>query len=339
MLTTYTIRKTIFLIASLFSITAIYSQVITKEQYIDMFKDIAMQEMKRTGVPAAITLAQGILESENGNSDLTKQSNNHFGIKCKSDWTGPKVYHDDDASGECFRVYNSAEESYRDHSNFLKQGTRYAFLFQLDPTDYKGWAYGLKQAGYATNPKYPDILIQNIEKYGLQQYTLIALNNVPKSDLVYVDNNKQTPVVTTVKYNIPNVPNEIKTASIHTKGEKIVINGSTAIWSLKGTSLLAIAVEHDMSLRRLVEYNDMEEDGLLQKDQYIFIQKKSKEGETQFYITKEGETLFDVAQLNGIRLESLCEYNLLKPSDVIKAGTKLSLIADKQKTAKNTATK
>src|ERR1035437_4308544 len=170
MLTTYTIRKTVLLIASLFSISVIRSQVITKEQYIDMFKDIAMQEMKRTGVPASITLAQGILESENGNSDLTKQSNNHFGIKCKSNWTGPKIYHDDDAIGECFRVYSSSEESYRDHSDFLKQGSRYAFLFQLAPIDYKGWAYGLKQAGYATNPQYPDILIQNIEKYGLQQY-------------------------------------------------------------------------------------------------------------------------------------------------------------------------
>jgi hypothetical protein len=338
MLTIYTIRKTVFLIASLFSITAIRSQVITKEQYIDMFKDIAMQEMKRTGVPAAITLAQGILESENGNSDLTKQSNNHFGIKCKSNWTGPKVYHDDDASGECFRVYGSAEESYKDHSDFLKQGTRYAFLFQLEPIDYKGWAYGLKQAGYATNPQYPDILIQNIEKYGLQQYTLLAMNNAPtpKSDLVYVDNNKQIPVVTNVKYNIPN---EIKAPLLHTKGEKLVINGSTAIWSVKGTSLLAIAMEHDLNLGKLVEYNDMEEDGLLQRDQYIFIEKKSKESDKQFYISKDGETLFDVAQLNGIRLQSLCEYNLLKPTDVIKAGTRLSLIADKQKMTKGAGAK
>jgi LysM repeat protein len=324
MLTNYTIRKAVLFLASLFLLTNIHAQLLTKEQYIDMYKDIAMQEMQRVGVPAAITLAQGILESENGNSDLTKQSNNHFGIKCKSNWTGPKVYHDDDTNGECFRVYATAEDSYRDHSDFLKQGSRYAFLFQLDPTDYKGWAYGLKQAGYATNPQYPDILIQNIEKYGLQQYTLLALNGSTKStDLVYSDNRRENTIVSNVKYNIPN---EVTApTALHTKGEKVSINGNKAVWALKGTSLLAIAMEHDMSLGRLLDYNDMDDDGLLQKDQYLFIEKKSKEGDKPFYITKEGETLFDVAQLNGIRLQNLCEYNLLKPNDVIKKGSKLNL--------------
>jgi len=333
MLTTYTIRKAVLVLASILFFTSIRSQVLTKEQYIEMYKDIAMSEMKRTGVPAAITLAQAILESENGNSDLTRQSNNHFGIKCKSNWTGPTVRHDDDASQECFRAYSNAAESFKDHSDFLKQGSRYSFLFQFDPTDYKKWAYGLKQAGYATNPKYPEILIQNIEKYGLQQYTMLAMNDAPtKNDIVYADNNRQQTVVTNVKYTIPN---EAAPTPIHTRGEKVVINGSNAVWALKGTSLLAIAVEHNISLGRLVEYNDMEDDGLLQKDQFIYLQKKSKEGDKQVYITKEGETLFDVAQANGIRLQSLCEYNLLHPADVITAGTKLYLIADKQKGAKS----
>src|SRR6476469_4998080 len=155
------------------------AQYITVDQYVAQYKDIAVREMKRMGVPAAISLAQGILETENGNSDLVKKSNNHFGIKCKSSWTAGSVSHDDDAPGECFRVYKNADDSYRDHSNFLRGNTRYAFLFKLDPRDYKAWAYGLRKAGYATNPGYPEILIKNIEDNNLEQYTLQAANQVP----------------------------------------------------------------------------------------------------------------------------------------------------------------
>ena len=148
------------------------AQNISAAQYIAQYKDIAIREMKRMGVPAAITLAQGLLESQSGNSDLVKESNNHFGIKCKSTWTSEFVKHDDDEPGECFRKYKTAEDSYRDHSNFLRGSSRYDFLFQLNPTDYKAWAYGLLKAGYATNPRYPEILIKNIETNNLQQYTL-----------------------------------------------------------------------------------------------------------------------------------------------------------------------
>ena len=162
--------KKLFIVTSLFLSAAIANaqDMLTPEQYIALYKDIAIREMKRMGVPAAITLAQGLLETESGNSDLVKKSNNHFGIKCKSNWTGASVSHDDDASGECFRLYKTAEDSYRDHSNFLRGSERYGFLFKLDVRDYKGWANGLKQAGYATNPKYPQILIKNIEQYNLQ---------------------------------------------------------------------------------------------------------------------------------------------------------------------------
>src|SRR5215203_6117574 len=130
------------------------AQTLTPEQYISLYKDFAIREMKRMGVPAAITLAQGLLETESGNSVLVKKSNNHFGIKCKNNWTAGGVSHDDDAPGECFRTYKDADDSYRDHSNFLRGSDRYAFLFALDPSDYKGWAHGIKKAGYATNPKY-----------------------------------------------------------------------------------------------------------------------------------------------------------------------------------------
>lgn len=144
-------------------------------RYISEYKDLAISEMQRTGVPAAITLAQGIHESGAGNSKLASKSNNHFGIKCKSNWTGETVKHDDDAKNECFRKYPSVADSYRDHSDFLKAGSRYAFLFSLDPTNYAEWAEGLRKAGYATNPKYPQVLVKLIEDYGLQDYTLLSL--------------------------------------------------------------------------------------------------------------------------------------------------------------------
>ena len=165
-------RISVILFFVLTFISVASAQKITPEQYISKYKDMAISEMKRSGVPASITLAQGILETESGNSDLLQRSNNHFGIKCKSNWTGDSVSHDDDAKGECFRAYKDAEDSYRDHSDFLKGSARYAALFQLDPNDYKGWSYGLRKAGYATNPRYPEILIRNIEKYNLQHQTI-----------------------------------------------------------------------------------------------------------------------------------------------------------------------
>ena len=189
-------KKLFFIGALIFTGALARAQdVLTPVQYIEMYKDIAIKEMKRMGVPAAITLAQGILETENGNSDLVKKSNNHFGIKCKSNWTAASVTHDDDASGECFRSYKTADDSYRDHSNFLRGGDRYAFLFSIDVRDYKAWAYGLKKAGYATNPGYPQILIKHIEQYNLQQYTLIAADEVPKFEPGNYQDDKETATI------------------------------------------------------------------------------------------------------------------------------------------------
>src|SRR5258708_25035567 len=152
--------------------------------YINTYKALSMAEMQRSGIPASIILAQGIHETEAGNSELVKKSNNHFGIKCKDEWKGATVYHDDDSRGECFRSYPTAADSYRDHSEFLRGSTRYAFLFKLDPTDYEGWAYGLKKAGYATNIRYSQILIKLIKDYNLQQYSLIAIGKLKPSDEV-----------------------------------------------------------------------------------------------------------------------------------------------------------
>jgi len=189
-------KKVLITIASILLLQSAFAQLITAEQYIAQYKDLAIAEMQRSGVPAAITLAQGLLETENGNSVLAKIANNHFGIKCKENWTGGRFSHDDDLPGECFRVYKDAAASYKDHSDFLRSRPNYASLFHLDPTNYKAWAYGLKKAGYATNPKYPLILISNIEQYNLEQYTEYAMTNPPKPDSLNVDTVEVTKIVT-----------------------------------------------------------------------------------------------------------------------------------------------
>ena len=291
------------------------AQKMTPEQYIREYKDMAIKEMKRMGVPAAITLAQGILESECGNSDLVKKSNNHFGIKCKSSWTAGSVTHDDDAEGECFRLYKDAEESYRDHSNFLRGNDRYAFLFKLDPTDYKGWAYGLKKAGYATNPQYPEILIRNIEQNNLEQYSLAAADEVPVFDASkYKDDVEEKSPITA-----GNSDDEFFEPS------NVTINGLRALFVAKGTSLLAIATNNNINLSKLLEINDLKKDGLLEKDQFIFLEKKAQEGNRNFCIVEPNETLYDIAQKNGIILQKLFEYNNFAGNETPEAGAKIYL--------------
>ena len=300
------------------------AQRVTAEQYIEQFKEVAISEMKRTGVPAAVTLAQGILETESGNSELVRRSNNHFGIKCKSDWTGTSVNHDDDAKGECFRSYKTAGESFRDHSDFLHGNTRYGFLFSLDVMDYKGWAYGLKRAGYATNPRYPEILISNIEQFNLQQYSLLALQESAGTDSLLA-NNKRMPDISG-RINSSTAADDSVTDLPAIFLEKIiVVNKTKCVAAKKGTSLLAIAMRFNIGLSKLLEFNDLVTDGLLARNQYIFLQRKSKTGERDVYPAQPGETLYDIAQKNGILLQSLAEYNLLFANDKIKTGAILFL--------------
>ena len=301
---------------SLLSLCISAQEKITIEEYIEQYKDLAISEMKRTGVPAAITLAQGLHETENGNSDLVKRSNNHFGIKCKSSWTGEKVYHDDDARGECFRSYVKAEDSYRDHSDYLRSNTRYDFLFKLDPADYKGWAYGIKRAGYATNPRYPQILIKNIEQYNLQQYSLIAMNGSPEAG-----KEEEKTIAVAKEDKAVDAPAAVNTDP----GKVILINGTKCVFANKGTSMLAIAMKNNISLSKLMEFNDTEEEGILNRDQYIYLHKKPKSAEREYCIVQPGETLYDIAQKNGIQLKSLKEYNDLKDHSAVAAGDKLFL--------------
>ena len=301
---------------------SLQAQVLTPEQYIEKYNGLAIKEMKRMGVPAAITLAQGLLETENGNSDLVKKSNNHFGIKCKSSWTSEGVSHDDDAPGECFRSYKDAEASYRDHSNYLRGNDRYASLFTLDPTDYKNWAKGLRKAGYATNPKYPDILIRNIEQYNLQQYSLAAAGETLKVEPGKYQDDKEPPITKNGGGSIPE-------STIETNPSADVpinyINGHKYIVAKKGTSLLAIATQNDIDLSKLLSYNDLDNDGILPSDQIIFLQKKSKTGAKDYCIVQPQQSLYEVSQKNGIQLKYLLAYNQLGDKAVVSGGTKLYL--------------
>ena len=320
------LKISIAILFSFFSFCA-FAQRITIEEYVDQFKDIAMNEMRRSGVPASITLAQGILESENGNSELVKKSNNHFGIKCKSTWTGESVTHDDDANGECFRAYTNAGDSYRDHSDFLKANQRYASLFKLDPTDYAAWARGLKKAGYATNPKYPELLMKYIEQNNLQQYSLIVLNKLPETDIAAsiaaANENKTVPeVAASDNKPQPAIQNAVLSAD---PGKVISINRIKCVFEKKGTSLLAIANKNNIGLSKLMEFNDMTEEGLLGKDQYIYLAKKAKTGDQEFYIVQSAETLNDVAQLTGVQLKYILAYNNLNEAAKLYPGTKLFL--------------
>ena len=318
-------------IALVFSIGTVSAQRISVQEYVDTYKDAAISQMKRLGVPASIILAQGILETENGNSDLVKKSNNHFGIKCKSTWTGMSVSHTDDAPNECFRKYNTAEESYQDHSNYLYNTSRYASLFKLASTDYKGWAYGLKKAGYATNPRYPEILISNIEKYNLQQYNFETDPFGQSADVGIVTAEPTSEKSTRTETEASTVavakePNVFKKLFANRKNKSNqYFNKLVAVMVFKGKSLLAIATENDLPLVKLLEYNDLETDGLLAEDQWIYLERKHKEGNRDNYTAIENETLYNISQNNGVQLAMLAAYNNMATTVVVKSGTRINL--------------
>lgn len=301
------LRLTLLIFSAGIGISSIAQTPEQINNYISTYKDLAIAEMQRTGIPAAITLAQGIHETGAGTSDLVIASNNHFGIKCKSSWTGQVVYHDDDARGECFRKYASASDSYRDHSDYLSQTPRYAFLFKLNPEDYEGWAYGLKSAGYATNIKYSQILIKLINDYDLEKYSLIALGKIVPQDSVI----------------------SIQTAAIPSYPDQpFSINSAKVIYVKAGVSLLSLSDQYEIPLAHLLEFNDMTQEDVLKNDQLIFLQRKRKTGANAYHIVQAGETTYIVCQMEGIRYESILEYNHMKPGDDAAPGEKLYLQAD-----------
>lgn len=305
--------------------------------YIQQYKQIAIDEMIRTGVPASITLAQGIQESGAGQSELTQESNNHFGIKCKSDWTGDVVYHDDDTKHECFRKYNSGEESYHDHSDFLKNRDNYAFLFDIDPTDYKDWAYGLKKAGYATERDYAPSLIALIERYDLEQYTDVALQQSKQLSPVAIT---AVPAKAQNDYAFENPVSqndENKTSVINDDNainypEGIFsINNTKVVFAKEGTSLFALATNYGIDYNKLLSYNDLDKADILTHSSLIYLEKKPKRGTKDFHIAEPNENMHDIAQEEGIQLGSLLTYNNLSKNQQLKAGDKILLHGESKK--------
>lgn len=287
---------------------------ISSEEYIEQWKGVAMQKMKDHGIPASITLAQGLLESRSGNSELAREANNHFGIKCTNDWDGGKTYHDDDRRHECFRKYSNAAQSFEDHSRFL-QRPRYAALFELRATDYKGWAHGLKKAGYATDPRYPTKLIDLIERYQLHKLD-------EGVDVLYVPP-------------MPGNPTRPPGAVPANDNEDIVVGGRLIelfedrikfIRAKEGDTYRALADELEMMPGQLARYNDQDPDAPIAAGQVVYMQpKRSKSKSAQVHVAKEGETLWSISQQHGVKLEKLVEYNGLEKDAALSAGRQVLL--------------
>lgn len=296
--------------------------------YVNTYKNLAIAEMLRTGVPAAVTLAQGILETGGGQSDLAALAYNHFGIKCKAEWTGETMSHDDDAKNECFRKYASVEDSYKDHSDFLKTRPGYAFLFKLDPTDFEGWAKGLRKAGYATNPAYAQKLIKLIVENNLQDYTLLALNTGNKNEemLANVKSEIILDEALAAKPAAMTISEEKTRNTTYPVNSVFSINNLKVVYADAGTSLFALANNYNISLKKLLEYNDLtDETDILNSGQLIYFEKKSKKGTKDIHIVEVNETLRDISQKEGIQLATVMEYNGLQKGMEPAPGEKIYL--------------
>ena len=295
--------------------------------YIDEYKDIAIEQQRRHGIPASITLAQGLLESQAGQSRLATAGNNHFGIKCTG-WAGDTIRHDDDELQECFRSYASAAESYNDHSLFLKR-KRYEPLYALDITDYKGWAQTLKKCGYATDPKYPEKLINIIETYELFQY----------------DDSRYQALARTVETTEPAVKpakesqhsghdsqleSEVEDMLAAEIGQQHVVRrrrGLYCITAREGDTFTSLATELDVKPDKLAKFNDMHRDDVIAPGDVIWLEQKAKKASDEHseHLVTEGETLLKVAQYYGIQLKSLAKLNKIKPDAEIAPGDVLIL--------------
>lgn len=294
-------------------------QRITTEQYIETYKETAIEKMRDYKIPASITLAQGILESGSGNSDLARKANNHFGIKCHKEWTGKTYYQTDDAPNECFRSYKNAEESFNDHSLFLTQRDRYAGLFLLDISDYKAWAAGLKKAGYATNPRYPELLITIIEKYNLSAYDNLVLNKK-------VDRDKTEISEISYAFNPVN-PSDYKVVGKSKEGRFIHSNnGIKLVFARENETIEAIADEFDVYSYQLYKCNDLKKGHKPEKGMMIYLEKKHrKSAKVKTHKLRDGESLHAVSQLYGIRLDRLYKMNKITAGQKVKIGSQLKV--------------
>lgn len=334
----------IFCSAQLAAQTTTYQENVAR--YINTYKSLAIEEQQRSGIPAAITLAQGVHETNAGMSELATQANNHFGIKCKKDWTGATYTYTDDAPNECFRKYGNALDSYKDHTDYLKNSPRYNSLFQLSITDYAAWAAGLKRCGYATNPKYAQMLIKIIEQFHLQDYTYAAMDDSKnplkaekKQEPVLAQEQKQEiipdedtqPTITTREKKSGMVVNEnateepiIKNNTKPPFGQLVRVNGLKAFYAKKGSTLLNEAIKFNIRYAKLLELNDLA-DAPLEADMFIYTEKKHSKGNQALHVVKPGETLLQAAQYEGVQVKYLKYYNKLADNDQPAAGALLYL--------------
>jgi len=274
----------------LINLNSTHGQTISRREYIVKFAPLAVKQMQIHKIPASITIAQGILESNNGNSRLAIKGNNHFGIKCHG-WEGKKIYADDDKKHECFRNYKNVIESYRDHSLFLKKYDRYSFLFDYKIKDYKSWAFGLKKAGYATNNKYPELLIKIIEENELFKYDKVSTDQLMASSRdIYLHSNK-------IKYVIAN---DLETYQI-------------------------IAEELNLKLWQLYKYNDSKSNNRLAAGTKVFIQPKRNKCKKRIHVAKDNETLYEISQYYGLKLKKLQKRNLFFTENKLNRGDKIRL--------------
>jgi len=290
----------------------LFSQNLSRLEYIQKYQVLAIKEMTRSGVPASITMAQACLESADGNSRLAKLSNNHFGIKCKTNWNGEAVYYDDDERNECFRSYKTVEESYFDHTNFLMDNFRYAFLFNFPQTDYKSWARGLKKAGYATAPSYDRQLIEIIETFQLHQ--LDTKRN--ESELANFEQLKIG----------ARVHNGMLINPYHTR-EPQLVNGLKAVVAKQGDTFEIIAQEFGLNAWELYRFNDYPQGYVPQPNEIIYIQAKKRKAPkgTGPHVVGEGETMHYISQFYGVKLKPLCLRNKMRTGDQPVAGQSIRL--------------
>ncbi len=285
-------------------------RIYTRGEYIEMYRELAVLEMQRTGVPASITLAQGCLESSNGNSELSRKSNNHFGIKCKTTWTGKRVFHDDDERNECFRKYNSVEESFMDHSNFLSANPRYADLFKLTITDYKGWAHGLKRAGYATNPRYAEELIRIVEENELYHYDLVT----DPTQLGRFNNYG----VAGSNHHLIN-PYQTRKVVLRNELQTIVVRA--------GDTMESLAAEFNLKPWQMYHYNDYPHGRQPVENEILYLEAKARRAAkgVETHTLDSGETMHYVSQVYGIRLKPLLKRNRMSKNENPPVGSVIYL--------------
>jgi hypothetical protein len=307
----------IILLAAVLSAFAVpVSEKTPQVRYVEKYASLAVDEMYRSGVPASITLAQGLLESRYGLSELATKGNNHFGIKCHNNWQGGKVYHDDDKKGECFRKYDSPEESFRDHSDFLRYRDRYRFLFDLEPTDYQGWAHGLRKAGYATDPAYPQKLIRLIEAYELYEY-----------DLVGADGRKYPVSPSLIEQARPMDEEQRETFRFSLSRQMYSQNGVPFVYAEEGETYASIARSYRLFHKEILKFNDLKQDQELLPGTVVYLQKKKKASHPGLdrYVVEDGQTLREISQRFAVRMKNLCRLNGIEENHSLREGDVLQL--------------